>query len=62
MFGLTPSSENCGPEPKLQGQKLGTVWLLETIRIEEENVSSDLSMEERNLKGHGFIVPHPLLL
>ena len=35
-FGLTPSSEDCGPKPKLKGQRLGTVWLLGIIRIEEK--------------------------
>ena len=46
ILGLTPSSEDCGPKPKFQGQGLGTVWLLETIRIEEG--PSDLNVEERN--------------
>lgn len=46
ILGLTPSSEDCGPKPKFQGQGLGTVWLLGTIRIEEG--PSDLNIEERN--------------
>lgn len=39
-FGLTPSSEDCGPKPKLKGQRLGTVWLLGIIRIEEKKNGS----------------------
>lgn len=63
-FGLTPSSEDCGPKPKLKGQRLGTVWLLGIIRIEEQKkmVPNDLSTEEGNLRAHCLVAPHPLLL